>query len=105
MTRYVLNSAVLTTPGDYSYRHVSEAQARDWLDRGPFESAVAFEQTAAALSEIVGFVVPACRKAVFMLPDDEALIARIKMPMGEARGLSVEELSRRLEIGLLRRVA
>lgn len=105
MTRYVLNSAVITTPGDYSYRYATAQQARDWLDRGPFESAVAFEQTAHALSEIAGFTVPARRKAIFMQPGDEALVARVKMTTGEARGLSAHQLAQRMELGILRRAA
>ncbi len=105
MTRFVLNSAVITSPGDYSYSLLRYADAKRWLERGPFESAVTFDVTAQVLRAVTGIDVPVRRRAVRMQRGDEALIARVKMSVNKAGSLSVDELTRQMEIGLLRRVA
>ena len=44
--RYILNSAVITGPGAYEYRLVSEQEAATWIRAGKFVSRVGYPNTA-----------------------------------------------------------
>lgn len=83
--RYLLNSAVITSPGRYDYRHVTEEMARNWYDCGPVTSTIGYEQTAEALSDILGVKVAVNRTTIVMLPEDEALVFRLVLPPGTPR--------------------
>lgn len=76
--RYVLNSAVITAPGRYSYRLVSEKEAANWLRQGPFMSRVGYHNTAKHIQNISGIKPEVNREATAMLPGDEALVVRLK---------------------------
>lgn len=105
MTRFVLNSAVLTTPGTYSYVHIPPTTARRWFEGGPYESAVGYDATAEALFFLTGVRVPVARHLIRMQPGDEALVFRLKIKPRDNRHFSPREFAERAEIGLLRRVA
>ena len=85
MSKYILNSAVLTAPGSYHYRLVSVAEAKRWLDAGGWKSTIGYEQTAEALSALTGVQVPVDRVSIEMEPGDEALVFRLKFPPGTPR--------------------
>ena len=108
---YVLNSAVITSPGTYSYRLLSPDEARDWASEG-FISTVGYEQTAEALSQLLGLPVPVDRRTIQMQPGDMALVFRLAMPPGSPRidpgdkgRLSAAVLAGHFELGLLTRIA
>ena len=82
--RYALNSAVITGPGDYAYRLIDAAEARRWAAE-PFTSTVGYEQTAEALSQLLGMPVPVDRRTVQMAAGDEALVFRLTFPAGTPR--------------------
>ena len=109
--RYILNSAVITAPGDYRYRLLTTEEAREWAEGGPWISTVGYEQTAEALSLLLGQPVPVDRRVIVMVPGDEALVFRLVFPPGTPRidpadkgRLREEVLAGHFELGLLMRV-
>lgn len=103
MARYILNSAVLTSPGRYSYRLVGAKEAQDWAQRGDFVSAVGYPETAELLSTLLGVEVPAQRVEVQMQPGDEALVFRLKVrpEPGKKGSLGQDFLLENAEFGIL----
>jgi hypothetical protein len=47
--RYILNSAVITGAGTYTYRLITPEDARTWLADGPYTSTIGYEETQEAL--------------------------------------------------------
>jgi len=110
--RYLLNSAVVTAPGDYRYRPLTPGEAREWAARGPFTSTVGYEQTAEALAQILGVPVPVDKRTITMAAGDEALVFRLAFPPGSPRidpsdkgRLSAAVMAGHFELGLLARLA
>jgi len=84
--RYILNSAVITSPGRYSYLLISPQQAKEWWMSGePPESAIGYEETAEALSQLLGRPIEVRRIAITMRAGDEALVFRLVLPPGTPR--------------------
>lgn len=84
--RYILNSAVITAPGVYEYRLISPQEAKAWFYSGERPlSTIGYEETAAALSEMLGAPVPVNRVTIKMEPGDEALVFRLVLPPGTPR--------------------
>ncbi|GIW60083.1 MAG: hypothetical protein KatS3mg087_1149 [Patescibacteria group bacterium] len=110
--RYLLNSAVITSPGVYFYKHVSIDEAKAWYVEGSVLSTIGYEETAAVLSEILGTAVKVNKIAIKMEVGDEALVFRIVLPKGHARinaadkGQILKVLGDGFwELGLLKRLA
>lgn len=111
MKRYLLNSAVITSPGDYSYWLVTPEVARVWYHTGRAPvSTIGYLETAEALGALLGVPVAVDRRTIEMRPGDEALIFRLKLPPGSPRidpadkgRLGREVLAGNFELGLLRR--
>ena len=103
MARYILNSAVITSPGRYGYRLVGVEEARAWARHGDFISAIGYAETAEVLSAVLGVEVPAQRIEVRMEPGDEALVFRLKSrPDPSSKGtLGPEFVAQHAELGLL----
>jgi len=108
--KYLLNSAVITAPGRYDYRHISAAEAREWYAAGPVTSTIGYAETAAALAELLGAAIPVDRRTIVMQPGDEALVFRLVLPPGSTRidprdkgALGREVLAGHYELGILRR--
>lgn len=105
--RYILNSAVLTAPGTYVYKHITTAEARTWLHEGSFESTVGYPETCEALQRISGIEIPCNRKQITMDMDDEALVFRLtkRLITPESKGkIGVQEILENCEVGILNRV-
>jgi hypothetical protein len=108
MNRYILNSAVVTSPGDYRYTLLTVEEAREWLQRGPYQSTVTYEETAQLASAMLGATITPKRITVRMKPGDEALVVRISLPEGSPR-IRLEEKGRlgerlrchKIELGVL----
>jgi len=107
---YILNSAVITAPGLFRYRHISIDEARKWLDLHDWVSTIGYEETAKALQKITKVIIPVNRKVIEMQPGDEALVFRLVFPSGyrpdpgEKGQLSEEFILANCEIGLLKRL-
>lgn len=109
--RYLLNSAVITAEGTFRYRLLTPEQARAWATAGSFVSTIGYEQTAAALAELLGMPVAVDRRTVTMKPGDEALVFRLALPPGMPRidpgdkgRLAAAILAGQYELGLLARL-
>ena len=105
--RYILNSAVITTPGRYEYRLIGVEEAKAWM-REPFESTLGYQETAIALSALTGIPVRINRKMVQFQAGDEALVFRLTCRLDDPRlkgQLSPEFVLANCEIGILRKEA
>lgn len=110
--RYLLNSVGITLWGNFSYRPATVEEARDFLstcacgahrlDHGvpaggglgdsdpcarfrPPISTIGYQETADALSALVGLPVAVDRRTITMAPGDEALVFRVVLPPGAPR--------------------
>lgn len=102
--RYILNSAVITTPGIYTYRLVGVDEAKKWIERGPFESTLGYLETAVCLSAITGIPIKVNRKMVRMQEGDEALVFRLTCRLDDPRlkgQVEVDFILANCEIGIL----
>ena len=112
MKRYLLNSAVLTDFGTYEYTSMTPEAARRWYAEGEAPtSTIGYEETAAALSQLLNAPVPVNRVTIKMEPGDEALVFRLVLPPGSPRidprdkGQILRHLDAgHWELGLLRRL-
>lgn len=114
MRRLIISSAVVTSPGTYSYRHISVQEAKDWYlaSQNRPESYVGYSQTAAELSIILGTTIPMNRKIHEMNVGDEALVFRLKFKAGMQRidpkdkgRLPKALVSTQFELGILKKEA
>ena len=110
--KHILSSAVVTAPGDYTYRLISVDAAEQWLRDRDWHSSIGYRETAEALSELTSIEVPYDRRTITMRPGDEALVFRLALPPGSRRieplaksGLGRQYILANCEIGLLRRTA
>jgi hypothetical protein len=109
--RYLLNSAVITAPGDYRYTLIDVDAAKEWAAQG-FVSSIGYAQTAQALTELLGTPVAEDRRTIAMAPGDQALVFRLVFPPGSPRiepgdkgRLSAALMAGHYELGLLERIA
>jgi len=107
--KYIFNSAVITAPGIYSYRHITLEECRTWIETAnPIPlSCVPYEETAKAFEILTGFRLPLNRISVEMQVGDEALVFRLHPPRipDEQKGkLGFDYVLRNCEIGVLRRI-
>jgi hypothetical protein len=108
--KYLLNSAVITSPGTYNYRHITLEEARVWLDKGGWESTIGYPETAEALQNITGIPIPVNRNTITMQDGDEALVFRLVFPKGfrpdpaQKGAMGQDFILKNSEIGILRNV-
>lgn len=104
--RYVLNSAVITSPGRYAYRLVTAEEGRTWLATGPWESSIGYAETCAAFGVLFGETPPLNRRQFIMHAGDEALIFRLTVRMSDPAlkgNLGPDFVLKNCEIGILRK--
>jgi len=75
---YVLDSAVLTSFGDYRYTKITEGIARDILKTNDFISAVGDKLTAEIMSKILGVKIPYNHIEIKMNIGDVAVVFKRK---------------------------
>ncbi len=102
--RYILNSAVITTPGNYNYSLVSIQEAKNWIEKGGYESTIGYAETAQALSTVLGCSIRTNRKNIKMETRDEALVFRLTCRLDDPAlkgGIGVEYILKNCEVGIL----
>jgi hypothetical protein len=115
MTFYLMNSAVITEEGLYSYSILSPThplfisflkagEENKWSDE--YISALGYEETAEAIFIITGIKPPVNRIQIKMKPKDEAFVFRLTLrPDPSKKGeLSKEFILANCEVGWLRRI-
>ena len=90
VTRYVLNTAVISNPGMYVYRLVEQGEARDWLAAGPLVSRVGYPATADYIRRVLGVRLDLSREPTDMHTGDTALVVRLKYRMTDTRPKAVD---------------
>jgi hypothetical protein len=107
MMRYVLNSAVISRPGHYEYKLLTELEADVWLKHGRFTSRVGYKIAAQFLDDRFKVHCPLSREPVAMQPGDEGLVVRLKfrLPDDQALKVPLKHQTEDWEIGLLKRTA
>lgn len=78
ISRYLLNSAVITGPGTYSYQVITVQEAKAWLQKGNCVSAIGYEETADHIEKLCGIRPEVRRESIMMDVGDEALVVRLK---------------------------
>lgn len=82
---YILNSAVITSEGRYRYRHLSRAQAIEWLtSHEPIKTTISYQATCEAFELLLGVSLTPNREQVRMQPGEEALVFRLTQRPPEA---------------------
>lgn len=109
MSRYILNSAVMTSFGLYVYSPLSIENAQKWIDSGAYLSTVRYPETAEALGALVERPIPCNDGIIKMQPFDQALVFRLVFPEGTKRiptdqkgKLDVDFILKHHELGLLK---
>lgn len=108
--KYILNSAVITSPGTYTYELISIEEAKRWVVSETWESTIRYKETANALSKITGVPVPVMNITINMKEGDEALVFRLVFPRGyrpdpSRKGdLGEDFIVKHCETGILKRI-
>jgi len=104
--KYILNSAVITTPGYYHYRLISLKEAQEWLRTGNWESTIGYQETADALQQLTGIEIPVNKQQIQMRAGDTALVFRLTTRItGEMKGsVGTDWILKHCEIGILRKL-
>lgn len=108
MTTYLLNSAVITTPGVYSYTLISVDELRERIRERDFESYIGYAETAEAIATLTGVPIPLNRGTIKMRVGDEAIIFRLTSRVADpARkgGISIAAILHNCEIGILKKLS
>ena len=99
---YLLNGAILTNYGQYSFEKIPVETVTKLLKEFTFTSAIGHEATAKLITELTGVYVPLSRIQVTLNPGDNGIVFRLLNRLPEGKVLSYEELKNiQYEFGLL----
>jgi hypothetical protein len=89
----LLNTSILTTFGEYSYRPITLENARTLVKTQGYESFIGHEATAHVLSIILGVKVEVNRGEYMQQGGMVALVFKLNARMTELRELSIDEIN------------
>jgi hypothetical protein len=104
--KYLLNSAVITTPGTYSYQLINVELLKEFLKKGEWNSTIGYKSTAMALEKLTGIKIPVNRKLIKMNVGDVAIVFRLTKRIidpSRKNEISIKEVLENCEIGLLKK--
>lgn len=111
MTNYVINSAVITTPGHYTYRLITPQYARLMMNsmKTPWISTIGYEASAEGFNQVVKPKEPITMNRINMnfKPGDKAIVFRLKRRVEAPENKSkvpLEYILENYELGLLRMI-
>ncbi|MCX7641218.1 MAG: YddF family protein [Elusimicrobiales bacterium] len=105
--KYILNSAVITSPGVYEYKIIDINEVKEWLKQGEVMNTIGYEETIKAFNELFGTNLVVNRKMVKMETGDEALVFRLTCRLDDVNlkgNLTKEFVLQNCEIGLLKKL-
>ena len=111
--RYVLSALVMPCLADeftISSKRISLEEAKEWVKKGDFISAVGHESTAKLLTQLLGVEIKPNRIVVDMGVGDEALATQFLIRIQESKVLNEKELKELYDNGkivfrLIKRIA
>ena len=92
----ILNCAICTEPGKYSFETTSLDEVKKLLQENEFVSAIGHKSTAEVLTELIGIDIPMNRIQFSQKPGQTAIVFRLLGRVPEGKILSREEIE---EIG------
>jgi len=108
MVRYILNSAVITSPGIYTYEIISVGEMIRWLGNGRrCVSCIGYPETIEAFRIVTGIEIPLNRQTIKMEVGDEALVFRLTSRVADPTqkgGVGLDIILKNLEVGILKRI-
>ena len=92
----ILNCAICTEPGEYSFEKSSLEEVKKLLQKNDFVSAIGHQSTSEVLTELTGISIPVNRIQFSQKPGQTAIVFRLLGRIPEGKILSREEIE---EIG------
>lgn len=87
----LLNAPVVTANGHYLMRTISTREAKSWVQRLGFTSAIGHENTAQSISRLLEIDCPFERREFRQAPGQAAIIFRLKKRLEEGRILMSQD--------------
>lgn len=106
---YLLNSAVITTPGLYQYTLLDIKTAKAYIEEHKNEivSYIGYEETAEAFEKLLGWYPEINRSTIKMKKRDIAIVFRLthRVTDKDLKGIiGVDEIIKNCEIGILKKL-
>jgi len=103
MTKYILNSAVITSPGLYRYTLITKKEVQKFLKEGDIINTIGYEETVELFNEMFNTNFSVNKIKIRMEKGDRGVVFRIKERIidKEKGKVSKEFIRDKLEIGLL----
>lgn len=89
----VLNTSILTVPGNYTLQDISIEEARELVRDNELDSAVGHESTARVLTTMLGVEIPANRQLFQHAVGQRALVFKLSGRPSEGKILTEEEIN------------
>ncbi len=89
---FILNTSILTSYGEYSYKGSSIEEVKELIADIPFESAIGHASTAQIISELLGIDCPVNRVQFSYVENESAIIFKLNGRPEEGKILNREEI-------------
>jgi len=99
---YIMNSPVITSPGNYNYTLINIDEAKNWIAEKSWVSTIGYQETADVMTELLETKIYMNRISVSMNEGDEAIVFRLKkrVDIPQMKGLlSADYVKENFELG------